>query len=276
MHSLQGAAIPKAMDTSNTPDTGQTSATDRSSDRRRVLRAFNLSLGFVLLLVAMFALQQTGWDWRPWAVGPHDTAGLLGLLGAPLLHGSIEHLAANAAALLILGTLAGAVYPKATLRALPLLWLGSGVGAWMLGEPGSHHLGASGITHGLMFLVLGLGLLRRDRAAIAAGMIGVLFYGGMVMTVLPHEPGVSWQSHMGGAAAGVIAALLFRHADPLAPRKRYSWEDEDEQDDAEAPLADAELEPPSPGQVPVLWQPREGRDYEVVVQLRPRPRRDPS
>ena len=94
-------------------------------------------------------------------------------------------------ALLILGTLAGAVYPKATLRALPLLWLGSGVGAWMLGEPGSHHLGASGITHGLMFLVLGLGLLRRDRAAIAAGMIGVLFYGGMVMTVLPHEPGVS-------------------------------------------------------------------------------------
>ena len=85
------------MDTSNTPAAGDTPATDRS-DRRRVLRAFNLSLGFVLLLVALFALQQTGWDWRPWAVGPHDTAGLLGLLGAPLLHGSIEHLAANAAA----------------------------------------------------------------------------------------------------------------------------------------------------------------------------------
>ena len=178
------------MDTSNTPAAGDTPATDRS-DRRRVLRAFNLSLGFVLLLVALFALQQTGWDWRPWAVGPHDTGGLLGLLGAPLLHGSIEHLAANATALLILGTLAGSVYPKATVRALPLLWLGSGIGAWMLGEPGSHHLGASGVTHGLMFLVLGLGLLRRDRAAIAAGMIGVLFYGGMVMTVLPHEPGVS-------------------------------------------------------------------------------------
>ncbi len=260
------------MDTSNTPDTGNAPATDRS-DRRRVLRAFNLSLGFVLLLVAVFALQQTGWDWRPWAVGPHDIAGLLGLLGAPLLHGSVEHLGANAAALLILGTLAGSVYPKATLRALPLLWLGSGIGAWMLGESGSHHLGASGLTHGLMFLVLGLGLLRRDRAAIAAGMIGVLFYGGMVMTVLPHEPGVSWQSHMGGAAAGVIAALVFRHADPLAPRKRYSWEDEEEEDEA-GPLADAELEPPSPGQVPVLWQPREGRDYEVVVQLRPRTRRD--
>ena len=255
------------MDTPTAPDTAA------GNDRHRLLRAFNLSLGFVLLLVAMFAAQQTNWDWRLLTVAPHEIAGLPGLLGAPLLHGSIEHLAANATALLILGTLAGSVYPKATLRAWPLLWLGSGLGAWLLGEPGSHHLGASGLTHGLMFLVLGLGLLRRDRAAIATGMIGVLFYGGMVMTVLPHEPGVSWQSHMGGAVAGLIAALLFRHADPLAPRKRYSWEDEEEQPEAQA---DDELEPPAPHDVPVLWQPREGRDYEVVVQLRPRRPRDDS
>lgn len=253
------------MDTPTAPDTAA------GNDRHRLLRAFNLSLGFVLLLVAMFAAQQTNWDWRLLTVAPHEIAGLPGLLGAPLLHGSIEHLAANATALLILGTLAGSVYPKAMLRAWPLLWLGSGLGAWLLGEPGSHHLGASGLTHGLMFLVLGLGLLRRDRAAIATGMIGVLFYGGMVMTVLPHEPGVSWQSHMGGAAAGLVAALLFRHADPLAPRKRYSWEYEEEPPEAQA---DDELEPPAPHDVPVLWQPREGRDYDVVVQLRPRPPRD--
>jgi hypothetical protein len=40
--------------------------------------------------------------------------GLLGVLTAPLLHGSAAHLAANAVALLILGTLAGSVYPRAT------------------------------------------------------------------------------------------------------------------------------------------------------------------
>ena len=93
------------------------------------------------------------------------------------------------------------MYPKATVRALPLLWLGSGLGAWMLGNPGSVHLGASGVTHGLMFLLASLGLLRRDRAAIATGLIGMLFYGGMLMTILPHADGVSWQSHMGGAFA---------------------------------------------------------------------------
>ncbi|MNO00742.1 hypothetical protein D3C81_2206880 [compost metagenome] len=57
----------------------------------------------------------------------------------------------------------------------------------------------------------------------------------------------------------------------MAPRKRYSWEDEEEED--VQPLADNELEPPAPGRVPVLWQPREGRDYEVVVPLR---RREPD
>ncbi len=255
------------MDTPIVPDTGDAPA---RNDRSRVLRAFNLSLAFVLVLVAVFAFQSSGWDWRPWSVAPLERDGLLGLLGAPLLHGSIEHLGANAVALLILGTLAGSVYPQATLRALPLLWLGSGLGAWLLGDIGSHHLGASGVTHGLMFLVFVLGLLRRDRPAIAAGMIAFLFYGSMLITILPHEPGVSWQSHMGGAAAGLIAALMFRHADPMAPRKRYSWEDEEE----EEPASDAnELEPPSPQRVPVLWQAREGRDYEVVVPLR---RRDPN
>ena len=235
------------------------------NDRTRILRAFNASLAAVLVLVAVFALQDH-FDWRPWAVAPLEAKGLLGLIGGPLLHGSVEHIAANSFAILILGTLAGSVYPKATLRALPLLWLGSGIGAWMLGNPGSFHLGASGVTHGLMFLLASLGLLRRDRAAIATGLIGMLFYGGMLMTVLPHAVGVSWQSHMGGAFAGIIAALLFRNADPLPPRPRYSWEDEE---DEVEPLADDELEPPSPQRVPVLWQPREGQDYVVIPFRRP-------
>src|SRR5690606_37002196 len=159
---------------------------------------------------------------------------------------------ANAGALLRLGTLAGSVYPKATVRALPLVWLGSGLGAWLLGEAGSRHLGASGLTHGLMFLVVVLGLRRRDRASIAAGMVCFLFYGGMLLTVLPHEPGISWQSHMGGAIGGVLAGLLWPRLDPLPPRQRHSWE---EDEDTAAAGSDAqELEPPPPSQVPVLWQ----------------------
>ncbi|MCD7098480.1 rhomboid family intramembrane serine protease [Stenotrophomonas sp. MMGLT7] len=262
------------MDIAHTPTPPDPQA-QRRHDRGRLLRAFNLSLGCVLLLVAVFAAQGH-FDWRPLAVAPLEAHGLWGLLGAPLLHGSLSHLAANASALLILGTLAGSVYPRATLAALPLLWLGSGLGAWLLGDLGSRHLGASGITHGLMFLVFVLGLLRRDRAAIAAGMIGFLFYGGMLLTVLPHEPGISWQSHMGGAVAGIVAALLFYRRDPQPPRKRYSWEDEEDADaDAGADLRDG-LEPPSPAQVPVLWQRPADDARGVVLRFPPRERTPPS
>lgn len=243
-------------------------------DRGRVLRAFNASLAFVFLLLVMFVSQPT-LDVGALAVSPRDFGQWLGLLAAPLLHGSAEHLAANAGAILILGTLAGAVYPRATLRALPLLWLGSGLGAWLLGEAGSRHLGASGLTHGLMFMIAVLGLRRRDRASIAAGMIGFLFYGGMLLTVLPHEPGISWQSHLGGGLAGVLAGLLWWRADPLPPRQRYSWEDEEEEAMTLAARDAGELEPVAPREVPVLWQRPQPPSRGVVLRFTPRPRPGP-
>ena len=225
----------------------------RKLDRQRLRRALNASLGFVLLLAACYTAQH-GIDWTFLTVTPWTLPGLLGLLTAPLLHGSVEHIVANGTALLLLGTLAGTVYPKATLRALPLLWLGSGLGAWLLGQPGSHHLGASGVTHGLMFLVFVLGLLRRDRAAIAAGMLAFMFYGGMLMTILPREAGVSWESHLGGALAGVIAAFLFRRSDPQPPRRKYSWEIEEELAQQQAALEHDMYEQRAPQDVPVLWK----------------------
>ena len=224
----------------------------RVRDRRRLGRALRGSIGFVLLLVIAFGLQGLG-DYRAFAVSPLSVAGLPALLAAPLLHGSPAHLIANAGALLLLGTLALAVYPRATLRALPLLWLGSGLGAWLLGDAGSYHLGASGLTHGLMFLVFTLGLLRRDRPSIAAGMIAFLFYGGMLLTVLPQEPGVSWQSHLGGALGGIVAAFAFRRADPVPPRRKYSWELEEEEAERAAQADRDAFEPGSPRDVPVLW-----------------------
>ena len=248
-----------------TPESPPDSPAQRDADRRRLLRAFNLSLAFVLVLLAVFSAQGQ-FDAGRWSVQPWAWQSWRGLLAAPLLHGSMEHLAANAISLLLLGTLAGAVYPRATLRALPLLWLGSGLGAWLLGDVGSHHLGASGVTHGLMFLVFWLGLLRRDRPAIAAAMIAFLLYGGMLLTVLPREAGISWQSHLGGAVGGAIGALLWRRLDPMPARKRYSWED----DETAIAALDDELEAPAPRDVPVLWQ-RQPEERGVVLRF---PRRD--
>jgi hypothetical protein len=65
----------------------------------------------------------------------------------------------------------------------------------------------------------------------------------------------------------VIAALLFRRLDPALPRKRYSWEDEEE---ALAAMDD-ELEPPAPREVPVLWQrAQQEEERGVVLKFPPR------
>ncbi|MFZ5656355.1 MAG: rhomboid family intramembrane serine protease [Pseudomonadota bacterium] len=208
-------------------------APDSPAQRRRDLarwrRAFNASLAAVLLLAATHAAQGL-FDAAAWAVRPGRLDGLVGVLTAPLLHGSLAHLAGNAFALLVLGAVAGAQVPRALAGTLPLAWLGGGLAAWALGMPGSHHLGASGVVSGLVFMLLTLGLLRRDRPSVAAAMLALVLFGGALLGVLPREPGISWQSHLGGAMAGAFGAWLLRAADPLPPRVRYSWEDEVDED----------------------------------------------
>ena len=214
----------------------------------RFRRALNASLVAIGVLGLVFFAQQHWPGLDRLAIHPQDPAGLVGVFTAPLLHGSFEHLFSNAFSILVLGTLAGTVFPRATVRALPLIWLGAGLGTWLLATNG-WHLGASGVTHGLGFLIFTLALLRRDRPAIAAGLIAFFFYGGMLLTVLPQELGVSWEYHFCGALMGVLAGVLWRRADPEPPRRRYSWEDEPEDD----PELDT-LEPPRPSEVPVLWR----------------------
>ncbi|HET9033754.1 MAG TPA: rhomboid family intramembrane serine protease, partial [Dokdonella sp.] len=103
---------------------------------------------------------------------------------------------------------------------------------------------------GLMFFLFLIGLLRRDRLGVAISMVVFFFYGGMLLTVLPREEHVSFEYHLAGAVVGALAAILFFRLDPKPVRKRYSWEDEE--DDEQAAF-DSELELPRPHDVPVLW-----------------------
>jgi membrane associated rhomboid family serine protease len=225
--------------------------TQAAIDRRRFRRALLISGAMVALLWWIKAFEIV-FD-TPLAglgVRPGVPEGLLGLLTAPLLHGSLAHLLANTLPLAVLLVLAISTVPKALARTLPLVWLGSGLFIWFTGGAGSVHLGASGLTHGLMFFLLLVGLLRRERQSVATALIVFFLYGGMLMTVFPREIGISWQAHLGGALFGALGALLWRRLDASPPRKRYSWEDEDEE-----PPPDDELEPPRPRDVPVLWRP---------------------
>ena len=99
---------------------------------------------------------------------------------------------------------------------------------WLLARP-AYHLGASGLCFGMLFFVFTLGVIRWDRRAIALSLIVFFLYGGMIWGLLPVSPGVSFESHIAGAALGLILAIALRNRDPAPPEKTYDWEGEDDE-----------------------------------------------
>lgn len=192
--------------------------------------------GFVALLWIIHGAAEVG-DWAVGALGirPGDAAGLIGVVTAPLVHGSWAHLVGNTLPLLVLGTAMTYGTPRAAAIALPLIWLGSGLAVWLFARE-AVHLGASGLSHGMMFFVFVVGILRRDRRSIALALLVFFLYGGMVWGVLPLEPGVSFEYHLFGAIAGVASAAALRRRDPLPERRKYAWEGQEI--DTEHPAAD--------------------------------------
>ncbi len=257
-------------------DTGELHGAEAARrDVRHFRRAFFAAAGFVLLLWWIKLVELGfGESFAGLGVRPREWLGLVGVLTGPLIHGSIAHVTANSLPLIVMGTLALYAYPKASRWALPLIWLAGGLGTWFVGRE-SVHLGASGLAHGLMFFVFALGALRWDRRAIAVACATFLLYGGMLITILPREEGISWEYHLFGALGGALSALLFSRLDPKPPEKKYAWETEDEEDPGAWPKSPeaqrkaeerAQYELPRPSDVPVLWQrpPREPRGSNVI------------
>jgi membrane associated rhomboid family serine protease len=201
--------------------------TERARDNFRL--AVKIALGFVALLW-IIELLSLAVDLGPedFGVRPRQLAGLPGILFAPLVHGGFAHLFANSLPLLVLGTAMLYLYPSAALRVLPAVYLGPGVAVWLFAR-GGVHVGASGLVYGLVSYIFVAGLIRRDRRAIAASLLVCFMYGALVWGVLPIEPGVSWETHLAAAVIGVALAIALRRLD-LPLRKRYSWEDEEDND----------------------------------------------
>ncbi len=187
-------------------------------------------VAFVVLLWAIELLDRSlGLELYRFGVYPGELQGLWGILFAPLIHGSWNHLASNSFALLLLGTVLVYGYPRAARPMFVLVYVGSGIGVWLFARH-SIHFGASGLTHGMMFFIFVVGILRGNRPSIALSMIVFFIYGSMVWTIFPQEPGISFESHFFGAVCGVVSAFLFKDRDPLPPEKKYSWEEEDFQE----------------------------------------------
>jgi membrane associated rhomboid family serine protease len=174
-------------------------------------------LTFVALLYVIEVIDQlTGDKLDANGIRPGTADGLWGIIFAPLLHANWAHLIANTVPLLVLGFLMTLAGISRFVWATAIVWILGGFGTWLIGNLGSScgptdHIGASGLIFGYLAFLLVFGLFVRRIWDIVIGLVVLFVYGGVLlgaMPVLGRCGGVSWQGHLCGALAGIVAAYL--------------------------------------------------------------------
>lgn len=141
---------------------------------------------------------------------PRTLKGAVGIIASPFIHADFQHLTSNSFPILFLGVALFYFYRKIAWQVLLIIYLLSGFWVWLAARD-AYHIGASGLVYGLMAFLLLIGFLKKDRPSMAMSFVVLILYGGsMFLGVLPTETGVSWESHLVGAIAGLFCAILFR------------------------------------------------------------------
>ncbi len=183
---------------------------------------------FVLELVDTF----TPVDMDQFGIVPWSVRGLIGILFAPLLHGGFTHFLFNLIPLWVNTIL---LFGERRFRpeyTLMVIWIGSGMGTWLLGGfrgLNTVHIGASSLVFGLVSYLALMGIFLGRFWTILVSAVVIFCFGGIMTGVLPdiNMPQISWESHLSGALVGAL--LAFYNAFVYQPpRRRYAgfdWDD---------------------------------------------------
>lgn len=190
-------------------------------------------LTFVALLYLIEIIDQlTGHALDRNGIRPLETDGLSGIIFAPLLHADWAHLMANTVPALVLGFLVTLTGMARFVWATAIIWIVGGLGTWLIGNIGgcpleTNHIGASGLIFGWLSFLLVFGWLTRHPWQIVTGLVVLFVYGGILwgaVPILDRCGGVSWQGHLCGAAAGLLAAYWLSRPEREARSRRKAGE----------------------------------------------------
>ncbi len=137
-----------------------------------------------------------------------DPEGLVGIVTAPFLHLGFGHLISNTLPLVTLGALI-AISGAARLAAVTaLVTVIGGFGTWLVSPPQTITIGASGLVFGYAAYLIARGLFNRRIGQVLVGVVVILVWGSALLGGLLPQDGISWQGHLFGGIAGVLAAWV--------------------------------------------------------------------
>lgn len=167
----------------------------------------------LLPIAAMWCLEifdsiAYGWDLDNYGIHPREARGIIGIPLAPFLHGGFSHLISNTIPLLILGGLVYLTNARNFLSITVTIILLGGLGVWLFAIGRNEcHIGASGVVFGYFGYLVMRGYFERTIPSLIVAAVVIFFYGGgMLFGMLPGAEGVSWEGHLFGFLAGLVAA----------------------------------------------------------------------
>jgi membrane associated rhomboid family serine protease len=139
---------------------------------------------------------------------------LWGIVTAPFIHVSFQHLIANTIPFVFMGLII-ALRGAARVAAVTIIVIViGGLGTWLIAPAGTDTAGASGVVFGYATYLFARGFFNRSVLDLLTGLVvGVVWGGALLSSIVPHT-GVSWQGHVCGAIGGVVAAYLVRRDRP--------------------------------------------------------------
>jgi len=172
------------------------------------------------LLVLLWVIQAANWadGYRldgVLGIQPHSLPHLAGIVTAPFLHVSWQHIESNTVPLFVLGFLAAYRSVVRFLAVTLIVIVTSGLSVWLFQNDGSLTVGASGLVFGYFGYVLARGLFDRNWVDITVGVTAGVMYFYILAVAVPGTPGISWLDHSGGLAGGVLAGWLLRTRRPV-------------------------------------------------------------
>jgi membrane associated rhomboid family serine protease len=176
------------------------------------LRPGAAALVMIVLLAWLWLLEAvdtvSGNRLDSYGIHAQDIDGLPGIVSAPFLHAGWDHLISNSMPFFVLGFLVLLGGVARWLLSSLISIISSGLTAWLLTPADVVIVGASGLIFGWLTYLLARGLWSRKAGQVVIAVLVLLVYGGLIFGVLPGQPGISWQAHLGGAVGGVLAAWL--------------------------------------------------------------------
>lgn len=138
---------------------------------------------------------------------PRRVHGLLGIIFSPCLHGNFTHVFNNSILIFILGSfvlLNGRdVFYETT---LVIILVGGGL-VWLVGRR-ALHIGASGIVMGYWGYLVFNAYYKPTLMVVILAAISLYYFGFLLLDLFSSKAKVSWEAHLGGLLAGVLAAGL--------------------------------------------------------------------